>query len=55
MTPGECPHEAKHVDTGKSVKSFCGEMGVWTNCRDLGCTSDGKWHGKRHEDEEEEE
>lgn len=56
MTPGDCPHETKCVDMGKSLKSYCDEMGLWTNCRDLGeCTSDGKRHGSKTEDIEEEE
>lgn len=56
MTPGECPLESKCVDMGKSLKSYCDEMGLWTNCREFGsCTSDGKRHGSKADETEEEE
>lgn len=56
MTPGECPLESKCVDMGKSLKSYCDEMGLWTNCREFGsCTSDGKRHGSKADETEKEE
>lgn len=53
--PGECPLESKRADMGKSIKSYREEMGLWTNCREFGsCTSDGRRHGSKPEETEEE-
>lgn len=42
-TPAACPHERKTVEWGRQLKSYCDEMGLWTNCRHWGhCTSSGR-------------
>lgn len=43
LIPGNCPYELKTVnmsDKGTNIKSYCGIMECWTNCREMEhCTS----------------
>jgi hypothetical protein len=51
--PGECVHELRVVEVGRKLKSLCGQMQCWTNCREWGhCTSDGRIHRQTASDDE---
>lgn len=51
--PGRCASELRHVDMGKTHKSLCSEMGLWTNCRDWGaCVADKRGAINEHQPSE---
>lgn len=45
--PGQCASERESVGTGKSRKSFCGEMACWTNCMEFGQCTWESWQRER--------